>query len=413
MKLAEDSQLALLGGTPICETPWPVTNTIGPEEKREVLEVLESGVLSGFRAGAGEEFLGGVKIRRLEREWAARFESRHAVSFNSLTSGLIAAIGAIGIGPGDEVILPPLTMSASATSVLFYGGVPVFADIEPDTFGLDPRSVRQRITSRTRAILVVHLFGCPADMEGLLAVARDHRLPLIEDCAQAPGATYRGRGVGTLGDMGGFSLNIHKTIHCGEGGVLITDSDEWAQRLRLIRNHGEVAVEGLGLANWTNIFGGNFRMTELEAAVACAQLKKLDGLTEHQIHLASYLTAGLSEIPGLRLPPPTQEGTQRVYYVYPMRFDRQVWGISRELFLRAVQAEGVPLRADYQRPIYLEPIFRRRCPQAFCPVAEKLHQEELVFGRFCRWPLSEHHMDRIVAAFRKVWAARSELQRCS
>ncbi len=409
-------RLALLGGAPVCPRPWPEGSTIGEEEKSAVLEVLDSGPLSGFHAGPGPGFEGGSRVRKLEREWADSFGTREAVAFNSLTSGLFAAIGALGIGPGDEVIVPPLTMSATAVCPLVYGAVPVFADIDPETFCLDPGSVEQNVTARTRAVVVVHLFGHPARMEPLLEVTRRHHLAVIEDCAQAPGARYRGTPVGTLGDIGGFSLNVHKTIQTGEGGVMVTNDQNLALRMRLIRNHGETSVESLNLSRLENTFGGNTRMTEIEAAIASVQLGRLEGLTGHRIKLAEALDMRLAGLPGLRLQRALEPGSRHVYYFYAMRYDEGRCGLPRSLFVRAVQAEGIDLRTDYARPIYWEPLFQkgiaigkggfplqgRRYPRGLCPVAERLFQQELIFGRFCRWPLTEEHVGQVAAAFRKV-----------
>src|SRR5262245_8466773 len=236
------SKLAFLGGPPVRRIPFAPRQTIGAADKRAVLAVMDSGVLSGFYGSPGAKFLGGPKVREFEARWAEKFRYRHAVAVNSGTSGLMAAVGAIGIGPGDEVICSPYTMSASATCVLFYGGVPVFADIDPETMCLDPLSIAQRITPRTKAILVVHLFGRAAPMNEIVALARRHRLKVIEDAAQAPGALQDGRPVGALGDIGVFSLNYHKHIHTGEGGVIVTDDDELAERSRMIRNHGENVI---------------------------------------------------------------------------------------------------------------------------------------------------------------------------
>ena len=185
-------------------------------------------------------------MREFERFCEAHFGVRHAVTVNSWTSGLIAAVGAVGLEPGDEVVVSPWTMCASATAIVHWNGIPVFADIEPDMFCLDPRSVEACITPRTRAIMAVDIFGQSADMTALRAVAARHGLKLISDTAQAPGALNGARWAGTLADVGGFSLNYHKHIHTGEGGVLVTDDDTLAERLQLIRNHAEAVVAGPG-----------------------------------------------------------------------------------------------------------------------------------------------------------------------
>jgi perosamine synthetase len=209
--------LAVLGGEPVLRQPLSPFSGIGREEIESATRVLESGVLSGFVGVPGERFLGGPVVRRLEDAWCERFGVRHAISVSSATAGLFAAMGAAGIRPGDEVIVPPYSMSATVMAPLGYGGIPVFADIEPDTFCLDLESVRSRISPRTKAILAVNLFGHSARLAELSAIAREHGLTLIEDNAQSPLATEDGRYCGTVGDIGVFSLNYHKHLHAGDG----------------------------------------------------------------------------------------------------------------------------------------------------------------------------------------------------
>ncbi len=421
-------RLALLGGKPVSTEPWPETNTIGQEEKKAVCEVLDSGVLSQFKAASGPDFLGGPRVKKMEDAWGEYFGVKHAVSFNSLTSGLYACIGAAGICPGDEVIVAPTTMVASVTCALVYGGIPVFADIDPDTFCLNPASIEAKVSPRTKAIVLVHLFGYPADVDKVMAIAEKHGLVVIEDCAQAPGAKLRGQYVGTFGHMAGFSLNYHKIIHAGEGGVIVTDDDNLALRLRLIRNHGEVLVAEMGVTELMNTFGGNYRMTEIEAAIAGEQLKKLERLVQPRVELGDYLSDRLGQLPGIKPSRPDEPSSRHVYYMYAMRYDEQTWGIPRELFVRAIRAEGIELRERYVQPVYLEPMFRHKVAfgrgfpfssryygaeinyePGLCPVAEAAYGHELIFGKFCRWPLTTKHMDEIVVAFEKVYARRTEL----
>ena len=424
-----DQRLALLGGTPVNSEPWPESNTIGDEEKKAVMAVLDSGVLSGFRAVHGEDFYGGPQVRGLESEWSVYFGASHSVSFNSLTSGLFAAVGAARIGPGDEVIVSPYTMAASVTCVVAYGGIPVFADLDPESYCLDPASIEERITPRTRAIVIVHLFGYPADMDRIMDIANRHGLTVIEDCAQAPAGQYRGRYVGTIGHIGGFSLNRHKTIQAGEGGMMITEDPELALRMQLIRNHGEVTVEAFGLEDVANTFGGNTRMTEMEAAVSREQLKKLDGLNDARIRLAQHLDQRLTEIPGIEPQRVQHADDKHVYYLYTMHYDEAVVGLPRDLFVEAVRAEGVELRQAYVKPIYLEPMFQQKrafskgqfpfasefhdanvsYDKGICPVTEAAYEHELIFGSFVRWPLTESHMDQVADAFKKVIANRDVL----
>lgn len=428
--MSRKDALAVLGGDPVNDTAWPDSNTIGEEEKRAVMDVLDSGVLSGFRAAAGEDFLGGPSVRRLEEAWASYVGTRHAVAFNSLTSGLNAAVGAIGLEPGEEVIVSPFTMSASATCVLAYGGIPIFADIDPVTYCLDPASIEARLTPRTRAIVIVHLFGHPANMDAVMDLAERYGLTVIEDCAQAPAAIYRGRPVGTIGAIGGFSLNYHKTIHAGEGGLMVTNDDRLALRLRLIRNHGEAVVADMSVEDLPNLIGWNTRMTEIQAAIGFEQLQKLDWLTDRRLRLADYLDERLTDAPGVRPQKRLEPDSRHVYYFYPMRYDVDVWKIPRSNWVEAVRAEGIEMREAYGRPIYWEPHFERRIafgsegfpfrfpgreeiaeyPRGLCPEAEAAHEETLVFGKFCRWPLEEEHIDQVVAAIWKVFEHREALR---
>ena len=261
------SKLAIHGGKPIREKPFPAYNTIGQEEKEAVLRVLDSGILSKFIAARGNDFYGGIEVRSLEEEWASYFGVKHAISVNSCTSGIYAAVGAIAVEPGEEIIVSPYTMAASAAAPLIYNAIPVFADIEEDYFCLNPESIEERISERTRAIIVVDLFGQPYDADRINSLAERHGIYVIEDAAQAPGAQYKGRYGGTLGDIGVFSLNYHKHIHCGEGGIVVTDNDDLAEKVRLIRNHAEAVVEDRSRMDLVNMIGFNFRMTEIEAAI--------------------------------------------------------------------------------------------------------------------------------------------------
>jgi dTDP-4-amino-4,6-dideoxygalactose transaminase len=420
--------LAIKGGTPLRRTPFPAYVTIGEEEKKAVMEVLDSKVLSDFLGVWSPKFFGGPRVQRLEKEWSAYFRVKHAVSVNSATSGLNAAVGAAGVGPGDEVIVSPYTMSASATAALVYGGIPVFADISPDTFCLDPASVRQCVTPRTRAIIAVDLFGHPAEMNEIMAVAREHDLVVIEDAAQAPGARYHGRHAGTLAHIGVFSLNYHKTIHCGEGGVVVTDSDALAERVRLIRNHAEAVVDAKGTQDLVNMIGFNYRMTEIEAAIASEQLKKLESLLAPRIAAAEFLTRRLGRLPGLT-PPVTRAGARHGFYVYALRHDASQTGVSREQLAAALAAEGLPISQGYVRPIYLQPAYQQRMgfgrdgfpfnladPKTLlrykhgaCPVTERMHERELLLTNICHAGVTEQDLEDFCAGFEKVFAGLREL----
>jgi dTDP-4-amino-4,6-dideoxygalactose transaminase len=414
-------KLALFGGPKTIQTTFKHYNPIGTEEVEAAKQVIESGVLSQFLGAWHEDFYGGPKVREFESQCAKYFGVKHAVTVNSWTSGLVAAVGAIGIEPGDEVIVTPWTMSATATAILHWNAIPVFADIDPETFNLDPKSVEANITPYTKAIMVADIFGQSADMDELMAIAAKHGLKVISDTAQAPGALYKGKYAGTLADVGGYSLNYHKHIHTGEGGILVTDNDEIAERVQLIRNHAEVVVDGKGVTNLANMIGHNFRLGEIECAMGIEQLKKLDRFVQSRQLLADRLTEGLKGLRGLRTPV-VKPGCTHVYYVYPMVLDIGALGVSRERIHAALQAEGVVVSKHYQN-IHLLPLYQRKIAygstgfpwtsdicrrdvdysKGICPVAEQLNDSTYLGFGMCVYDLTENDVDLIVTAFHKVW----------
>jgi len=421
-------KLAISGGKKIRGKPFVNYAIVGKEEKKRVNDVLESGILSDFVAKTGENFLGGQQVREFEFLVKEYFGVKFAITVNSATAALHIAIGACEIGPGDEVIVTPYTMSASATSILMSNAIPVFVDIEEKTFCIDPKKMEEAITPRTKAVVVVHLFGYPANMNEIMEIARKHNLYVIEDCAQAPGAMYKGKLVGTFGNIGIFSLNQHKTITCGEGGFAITNNEKLALRMQLIRNHGEVIVEDMNINEINNIVGYNYRMTEIEAAVSIGQFKRLDFLNGYRIGLADYFTEKLSKFKGLILP---EKGSsnKHVYFVYPIRFKEVIVGISRDLFVKALNAEGIPFGAGYVKPLHLTPIYQQKiaygkkgCPftcvfyegkvnyfRGLCPVTERMYEKELMLTSVCRYPHSKKDIDDVVDAFQKIFDNKDEL----
>lgn len=430
------SKPAILGGDPIRSIPFPKRVTMGAAEKQAVMEVMDSDVLSAFLGAAGPHFLGGEKVRAFEAEWSRLCGGSRAISVNSWTSGLVAAVGALGLGPGDEMIVPPYTMSASATCALFYGVVPVFADIDPINFCISPDAIRQKISPRTKAIMVVHLFGHPAPMDAILEIAAGHGLKVIEDAAQAPGVVWKDRAVGTWGDIGGFSFNFHKHIHTGEGGMLVTGSEDLARRCQWIRNHGENAVDHEEVENLANVIGGNYRLTELQAAIGIAQLTKLPNILATRQRLASHLRSKLHGLPGLFPQPKVEQGTH-AYYVFPMKFDAAQAGISRSNFVKAVKAElptpygyeTTPLTEGYVRPLYLSKIYQQRIAigrdgfpfntippnsidysRGLCPVTEAMYERELVLTPLVREPLVERDLEDLADAITKVLENAADIQ---
>lgn len=432
-------KLAINGGSKVRNEKFPSQTTIGQEERIAVNRVIDSGVFSRFLGTWHEDFYGGPEIQALEKEWAEFFNVKHAIAVNSATSGLSCAIGAAGIGPGDEVIVSPYTMTASAIAPLIYNAIPVFADIEEDFFCLAPESIEQHITDRTKAILVVNIFGQPYDAERINAIAAKNGLVVIEDSAQAPGTKYNGRWAGTLGDIGIFSLNYHKHIHTGEGGIIVTNNDDYADKLRLIRNHAEAVIDEKGYSSLVNMIGFNFRMTEIQAALGREQLKKLpDLLAERQKNVA-YLSAELAKIPCLE-PAKVRANCEHAFYVHPLKFDQRIAGMHRDVFLEAIRAElmpielreteGIKVNGGYVKPIYLQPLYQEKiaygsfgCPwscekyegrisynKGICPVTEKMYEDVLITHELMQPPMKNSDLDDVLTAFKKIWDNKDELK---
>lgn len=433
------SKLAIKGGQKVRKNKFPAHHTIGIEEETAAKKVIDSGVLSRFLGTWHEDFYGGPEVRALEMEWARYFGVKHVISVNSATSALYCAVGAIGVGPGDEVIVSPYTMSASAVAPLIYNAIPVFADIEEDFFCLSARSIEEKITSRTKAIIVVDIFGQPYDADTINALAKKHNLKVIEDCAQAPGAFYKDKFAGTLGDIGIYSLNYHKHIHSGEGGIIATDNDDLADKITLIRNHAEAVVDAKGVNDIVNLLGFNFRMTEIEASIVREQLKKLKGLLEIRVENIDYLNKGFAQIPCIEVPK-IRSGATHAYYLHALKFDPEIAGIHRDVFIDAVKAElsttelreteGVKVGSGYVKPLYLQSIFQKRiaygnqgCPwkcdkytgnpdysQGGCPVVEKMHYDVLFTHELMKPGMEKNDLDDVIKAFKKVSENIQELK---
>lgn len=425
----ESQKLAILGGPKTIEVGFKRYNPIGPEEVEAAKSVVESSVLSQFLGVWHADFYGGPKVQEFERACEKYFGVKHAITVNSWTSGLVAAVGAVGIEPGDEVIVSPWTMCASATAILQWNAIPVFADIESETFCLDPVSVEANITPYTKAIMAVDILGHSANMEALMAIAKKYNLKVISDTAQAPGTYYKGKMTGTLAHVGGYSLNYHKHIHTGEGGILVTDDDEIAERLRLIRNHAEAVVGPKGEKNLVNMIGNNFRLGEIESAIGIEQLKKLEGFIAGRQIAAERLTAGLKDLVGLRTPV-VEEDCTHAYYVYPLVLNTKLLGISRSEILKALVGEGiVGLAAGYAN-IHMLPMYQEKIAygskgfpwtsdichrdvsyaHGICPIAEELHEQSYIGFAMCMHELHDDEVDLMIRAFKKVWSNLESLK---
>lgn len=420
-------KLALFGGAKTITNPYGRYNSIGNEEIEVAKGVLESGILSQFLGCWDPDFYGGPKVQEFERMCEAYFGVKHAITVNSLTSGLTAAMGAIGIEPGDEVIVSPWTMCASATAILHWNAIPVFADIDSDIFCLDPSSVEAAITPHTKAIMAVDIFGQSADVSSLMEIAKKHNLKVISDTAQAPGAMYGDQYAGTLTHVGGFSLNYHKHIHTGEGAIMVTNNDVIAERMQLIRNHAEAVVEDKGITDLSNMIGYNFRLGEIECAIGIEQLKKLSKIVEKRQSLAKILTEGLSKLEGLTTPL-IRQGSTHSYYVYPLIVDTQL-GVHKNLIHKALVAEGVEVGNTYQE-LHLLPMYQKKIAygskgfpwtsdickreinydKGICPVVENFNDHSYLGLGLCEFDYDEADMHGIVDAFHKVWGNLDQLK---
>ena len=399
------SELAIRGGTPVRTTAWPHYPTFGEREKRAVSEVVDSGWLVAHHNPAGPG-----QVEAFEQAFSAWIGCEHAVGLGNGTEGLHLALAAAEIGVNDEVIVPTFTFMSTATAVLMQNAVPVFADSETDSLGLDPRDVERKLTERTKAVMPVHLCGYPAKMDELLAVARAHDLVVIEDCSHAHGAVYRGKKVGAVGDIGVFSLQQKKNLCTGDGGMVVTEDEGYAGTIRKLRSFGGSELPY------------NYRMTEFAAAVGQVRLDALDECNRVRQSNAKRLEEGLKGLRGVTVRRPMHD-TVAVYYSVLMEYEADTVGASREEFIGAVRAEGIPVDPTYT-PVHRNPIFHptkppaRGCPWQWslytapegerpdyddgcCPVAEEWMDHRLVELKV-HPPVSQQDIDMAAEAICKV-----------
>ena len=413
---------ALEGGSPLVRGPLPGWPWFDEETLQAALGPLRSGQVNYWTGECGRKF---------EEAWAAWNGSRYAVATTNGTSALHTAVAALDIGPGDEVIVPSYTFIASSFCVLQAGAIPVFADVRREDHTLDPADVERRITPRTRAILPVHLYGNVCDMDGLLEVARRHNLAVIEDCAQAHGATWKGRKVGTFGDLGCFSFCQSKTFTTGgEGGAIVTDNEDLFDACRSFRDHGYdvktrlrlLELEGLRPYIHTRV-GFNYRMTEIQSAIGLAQMKALDTWNlPRRRRNGQILIDGLRGVPQVLTLPVHEADRQNGFFVFPIVLDLDRLKVDKKRILDALVAEGVPAWREFWPQSYKEQAYqehngfgRARFPfrskeyadpeavrydRAFCPNAAWL--EDRTFIVLCHPMLEEEHMRQIGRAIRKV-----------
>lgn len=381
--------------------------TFGEEEEALVLEALRSGCLSRN---------GGTMVKGLEQDFAAALGVAHAVACSSGTASVHLAVGALDLNPGDEIIVPPITDIGSILPVLWQNAVPVFADVDSRTMVLDPASVESCISSRTRAVIAVHLAGMPCPMDELQSICKRHGIALIEDCSQAYWAEYKGRKAGSMGDMACFSLQQSKHMTCGEGGLLVTSDRGLAQRALLFSDKAWPRDSGsLGSCRFL-FLSQNYRMNELSGAVARAQLKKVGDTVCRRRQRADQLTQGIADIPAVAAPyvPP---GIAPSYWLYMLRVTEHAGATTQE-FGDALTAEGVPAWVRYiVDPLYLSPVFtgpetygssgypfseygRQRFERGLCPNAERALSQIIAI----HWNenYTPDHVEQIAYAIRKT-----------
>jgi dTDP-4-amino-4,6-dideoxygalactose transaminase len=443
--------LAILGGAPSRTKPFLVEPMTGAEEEEMVLAALREKSFSRYIGMAVDDsvlrmtstdaaavvdywhVLGGTNVRAFAAEFAAEMGVPYAIPVSSATVGLSVALAAAGIGPGDEVILPAISFSATALAPLMFNSIPVFVDVDPETFCMDPAAVERAITSSTKAILVVHLAGNVADMKALSRIARSHNLKIVEDAAQAIGARHGGIRAGAIGDAGVFSFQQSKNIMTGEGGIIITRDPDIARRARLIVNHGELQFgDNASDEDLANVVGFNFRLPELCAAVGRAQLRKLHTVNEWRIRNFRVLQEELSNLPGLRVAQPSPakgDADSAVPHFLVALYDAQAVGVSRASFVAALRAEGIPVGTGYSRALYENPTFLRKIAygrdgapwtsreykgavtysRGQCQVAEALLKDRFLWFYHIAHSCTEDDMRDIGAAVRKVLANREAL----
>ncbi|MGI6087982.1 MAG: DegT/DnrJ/EryC1/StrS family aminotransferase [Kiritimatiellia bacterium] len=412
-------KLAINGGAPVRDASkhfpkWPV---LTDKDCDALLKVFKSG-----------KWWYGEKVAEFEKKYAAFHDAKYGVSCANGTVALEIALLACGIGAGDEVIVPPYTFMATASAVLKVNAVPVFADLDLNTCNLDPNAAAKAITSKTKAIIPVHIAGLPADMDALKKLARKHKLCLIEDACHSWGSQWKGKGTGALGDCGVFSFQMSKNITSGEGGIVLTDNSKIADIARSYSNCGR----SKGKAFYEHyLLGSNLRLTELQAVILLGQLTRLKSQTLKRQKNAALLDKGLKGIPGIALLKNDPRVTRRGYHMYIFRFISENWGgVSRETFLKALNAEGIPASVGYPVPLYKNPLFQKSgtgpkycplsCPyygvkrdytKVVCPNAEQICREAC-WIRQATMLAEPQDMKDIIAAISKLWENRDELRKC-
>ncbi len=362
---------AILGGTPVRTNNWPDWPVWDPAtDEEQILRVLRSGVWSR-----------GKVVTEFEEKWAKALGVKRCLATTNGTHALITGLRMLGIGAGDEVITTPYTFIATIDAIILCNAMPVFVDVDPETFQIDPQKIEEKITPQTRAILPVHILGLPADMGRIMAIAQKHDLVVLEDACQAHLAEIKGKKVGTIGDAGCFSFQNSKNLPLGEGGALVSDDEEFMDRAFSFHNFGRPHGSMVGdVSGGYVMVGTKCRSTEYQAAIGLAQLKRLETQTEKRNQNAFYLRSQIKDIPGIEPYRLYEDVTRATYHLFPFRYKKdQFKNLSRNKFLKALKAEGIPCSSGYT-PLnnmpYLKDALSSRVFQAIYP------KEQLDFDRY-------------------------------
>ncbi|MSU63201.1 MAG: DegT/DnrJ/EryC1/StrS family aminotransferase [Pedosphaera sp.] len=407
----KSSKLAVFGGSPIRTRPftqWPI---FGKADERRLLRALRGGKWGK---------LNGAEVAEFERRFAAMHGCRHGIGVVNGTVSLRLGLMAAGLEAGDEVIVPPYTFYSTASAVIEANAVPVFADIDLDTFNLDPAAVEAAITPRTRAIIPVHFAGQPADMTALMKLAKKRNLAVIEDAAHAHGASFKNRPAGSLGHLGSFSFQSSKNLTSGEGGIITTNDDDLAERCRSLHNCGRIPT---GAWYEHHLLAGNYRLGEFQGAVLNSQLDRLENQTKTRDRNGQYLASRIVHLPGIHPQLRPASCTRHSYHLFMLRLDAREFGVSRVAVIKALQAEGIPCSGGYAIPLHRQPMFLNKSfgpylseirgkldyRKTHCPNSDLICREQCIWIEQSIFLGPRADMDDIARAFEKVYANRKEL----
>jgi len=380
--------LALFGGAPVKTTPFGSGNRFGEEELVQLKEALEQQTLFYWQ---------GKKVKGFCEKLAGIYGMEYCVAASSCTAAIHVALGALGVTEGDEIIVPPITDIGTVIGVLYQNAIPIFADLDPHTYNFDPKSVEEKITDKTKAIMVVHLAGNPADMDAIMDIARRHNVYVIEDCAQSWLSYYKGKLVGTMGDISCFSTNEFKHISTGDGGAVLTNDETlYRKAFKFADKNYDRLGDGAAVRN-CEFLAPNYRMTELQGAVGIAQLDKLEAICTRRNIIGDRITEGISGLKGV-YPPKVLEGCKSSYWFYMMQINAQEAGVHASEFAKALSAEGLPASHGYiPTCVYEYPLFTEKniYPGTGAPFDSKYYGKEIEYKKgMC--PTAEYILDSAV-----------------